>query len=364
MRITVSANDLKSALRAVTGIAQASPSIPILSHIKLEARGDELEITATDLLIQIDMRIEAEVFAPGAITVPGRIMSAVMGKIAGGADVTMEHVPKRNCLRIAAAAVKFDMITLYPEDFPSVAAGAADYFDIDAKEFVRVLKAVKYAICTDATSYNLSGIRLEPLRAGMRTVATNRHLLAIAEMACDCGGFTPITIPGPAAVEMIKFLDQSRGPARLGISASTVELELDRCRMVSKLIDSTYPDWERVIPSGDPLMVVQMQRLPALACVDRVSSIQRSGCVALTAGSGALRMSCTNDRSADEGSDQIDAETCGPSSQVGFSAKYLTDILGQSTSDNIEMQLFDQARPALFRDGSSATRYVLMPMRV
>jgi DNA polymerase-3 subunit beta len=275
-------------------------------------------------------------------------------------------------MQIRSGRSRFMLQALPESDFPDLAAGEMPHrFDLPAADLKRLIEKTQFAISTEETRSYLNGIYLHTLEAGgqtvLRAVATDGHRLARVELPAPQGsqGMPGVIVPRKAVAEILKLIEDGEEAIRLELSSAKVRLTFGGVVLTSKLIDGTFPDYQRVIPSGNDKSLV-VERAEFAKAVDRVSTIssERGRAVKLAIAEGRLTLSVNNPDSGsateelevDYGSDPID---------IGFNARYLLDITGQLDGDTAVFRLADPGSPTLVqdRDGAPAL-YVLMPMRV
>ena len=229
----------------------------------------------------------------------------------------------------------------------------------------------RIAISTEETRYYLNGIYLHATKAKnvdvLRAVATDGHRLARVEMAAPQGamGIPGIIVPRKTVNEVRKLIDEAAGVIEIALSESKVRFKFDNVVITSKLIDGTFPDYERVIPAGNDRFLDASTRVLS-AAVDRVATIstEKSRAVKLNLSPGHLMLSAT---SAEAGSatEEIEVNYDAALMETGFNARYLLDILQQIEGEGTRFSLADSSAPAIIQDVADASAlYVLMPMRV
>lgn len=372
--LIIGRDDLLKAVQAIGSVVERRNTIPILQNILLETVGGRLRLRATDL----DIDARAEVAASGDLhtTVPGGLLLDILRKLAEGAEVKIApdvDNPERVVMR--AGRARFTLNTLPPQDFPDMTAGEwAAGFDMPAAALERMLGRCAFAISTEETRYYLNGVYLHAVAAegeglNLTAVATDGHRLARVrrEAPEGAGGMPGIIIPRKT-VEQIRRDLKAAGKdeeVRLEVSPIKIRYSSPRITLTSKLIDGTFPDYTRVIPTAnDKRLVAELSEL--LAASDRVATIssERGRAVRLELGDRMVKLSVNN---PDAGSsvEEIEAEYDGAPLMIGFNARYLHEILGEIDSDTVLVKFADPGSPTILqsREGADAL-FVLMPMRV
>jgi DNA polymerase-3 subunit beta len=201
----------------------------------------------------------------------------------------------------------------------------------------------------------------------MRAVATDGHRLARVEMAAPGGaeGMPGIIVPRKAVAEIQKLVEDEGSDVGIELSPSKIRLTFDGVVLTSKLIDGTFPDYQRVIPTGNDKRLT-VERDDFAKAVDRVSTIssERGRAVKLALTDGRLTLSVNNPDSG-SATEEIEVDYEAGPLDIGFNARYLLDITGQLDGDTALFRLADPGSPTLIQDREGAPAlYVLMPMRV
>jgi DNA polymerase III subunit beta len=372
MRLVIERSELLRALGHVASVVERRTTIPILSNVLLRATGSSLELKATDLEREVVEAVPAEISQPGATTVPAHMLHDIVRKLPDGTEVEMTRDAERERLTIKAGSSRFALQSLSAEDFPDLAAGDMPHsFSIAASELKDLIEKTRFAISTEETRYYLNGIYLHPAQNGptptLRAVATDGHRLAQFDLERPQGveGMPGIIIPRKTVHELHRLLEASTADVEVGVSMSKVRFVIGPITLTSKLIDGSFPDYQRVIPQqNDKLMKVSNAQFRS--AVDRVSTIasERGRAVKLSVGPEKLVLSVTN---PDGGSatEELDVDYQHPALEIGFNARYLLDISDQIESDTMQFLLADPGSPTMVKDGGNERAlYVLMPMRV
>ncbi len=365
---TVTRTSLAKALGHVQRIIEKRNTIPILAHVLIEAGPDGLTFRGTDLDIEATETIPATVAQPGAITVPAHLLYDIARKLPDSADVAM--TVEDGTLIVRAGRSRFRLQTLPASDFPSLDTGdLPTSFTMKAAAFKHLLDSCKFAISTEETRYYLNGIYLHTQFSSnalnIRAVATDGHRLArIENMAPEGISAMPgIILPRKAVSEVLKLLDDAE-TVSVALSDKKIRFEIGKVVLTSKLIDGTFPDYQRVIPQGnDKRLVVNKNILSA--SVDRVSTLSsaRGPAINLSIAYGKITLS-VNDPDSGSASEEIDAEYDSAPIDIGFNSRYLMDVLANVEGDMVTMKMSDPGSPMLVNGEKDDALYVLMPLRV
>jgi len=374
MKATIERATLLRCLSHVQSVVERRNTIPILSNVLIEADGDNsLRVMATDLDLQVVEHMEASVDSAGAITVSAHLLFDIARKLPEGSQVSLEAAENR--MAIKAGRSRFSLPTLPRDDFPVIVEGdLPTSFELPAKTLAELIDRTRFAISTEETRYYLNGIffhvsdEAEPV---LKAAATDGHRLARFTLPRPDGaeGMPDVIVPRKAVAELRKLLDEAMdGNVQIDLSASKVRFTLGGTGgvvLTSKLIDGTFPDYSRVIPTGNDKLL-KLDPKSFHEGVDRVATIATEKTRAVKMGLDKDKVTLTV-TSPDNGTatEEVPAEYGADGFEIGFNAAYLKDILGQIDSDNVEIHLADAGAPTLIRkDENSPALYVLMPMRV
>ncbi|MCV6546772.1 MAG: DNA polymerase III subunit beta [Cohaesibacter sp.] len=372
MKVTLERADLLKSLNHVHRVVERRNTIPILSNVLLKAEGGELVFKATDLDLEVLETAPAMVEAAGATTVPAHMLHDIVKKLPDGAQVTLTLSEDQASLSIDAGRSHFTLPVLPIADFPDITAGDFSHtFGIPARDIKKLIDHTQFAISTEETRYYLNGIYVHTLDVDgetlLRAVATDGHRLAQAQLSAPSGsaGMPGIIIPRKTVSEIQKLIEDPDSDIAIELSESKIRLRIGSVVLTSKLIDGTFPDYERVIPKGNDKILKVENSLFAQA-VDRVSTVsnERGRAVKLSLEQGRLVLSVSNPDSG-TATDELAVDYASEAMEIGFNARYLLDITNQLESDSAQFSLADSGSPTLIQDeGSIGTLYVLMPMRV
>jgi DNA polymerase-3 subunit beta len=373
MKINVERGAFLKALSHVQSVVERRNTIPILSNVMIEAAKGQLKLTATDLDIEIVESIPSDVLRNGAATAPAHMLYDIVRKLPDGAQVQAELLTAEGGrLAVSAGTSRFELACLPREDFPQMAAGALPHrFRLAADELKRIIDKTRFAISTEETRFYLNGIYLHAAKDGkaktLRAVATDGHRLARFELdlpdgAADMPG---VIVPRKTVTELRRLLDDADGAIEMSLSDTKIQFTFGGLELTSKLIDGTFPDYQRVIPSGND-KVLSIESREFAQSVDRVSTISadKTRAVKLIIAKEKVTLSVVNPESG-TATEELGANYSASPLEIGFNARYLLDITGQIEGKEVRFLLSDAGSPTIIEDTEdSRTLYVLMPMRV
>jgi DNA polymerase-3 subunit beta len=372
MKLTIERAALMRSLGHVQSVVERRNTIPILSNVLIEAGDGKLALTATDMDLTIVEEAGCEVQDAGATTAPAHTLYDIVRKLPDGAQVQLEVKGDQGQMRLTSGRSAFQLSTLPKEDFPSLGAGELPQnFRVGGKELRNLIDRTRFAISTEETRYYLNGIYLHAAKSGdsqmLRGVATDGHRLARFEMPLPDGAaqMPGVIVPRKTVNELRKLIDETDGEIEVALSDTKIRFAFESTVLTSKLIDGTFPDYERVIPSGNDKLL-EVDRKQFASAVDRVATIstEKSRAVKLALADGQLTLSATSPENG-SATEEIEVSYDGDNLEIGFNSRYLLDIAGQIAGDGAQFSLSDPASPTIVRDaGDASALYVLMPMRV
>lgn len=374
MKITIERGQLLKVLTHVQSVVERRNTIPILSNVKFEAPDGQLSLNATDMDIEIVETVDADVAAPGSTTAPAHTMFDIVRKLPEGAQIELDCTGDDGQLTLTSGRSRFSLTCLPTEDFPVMADGDMPHsFSVSAGDLTTLIDRTRFAISTEETRYYLNGIYLhESERDGvavLRAVATDGHRLASVELPLPDGaaGMPGVIVPRKTVAELRKLIDETESETgvQVALSDTKIRFTFDGAVLSSKLIDGTFPDYDRVIPAGnDKSMVVDCRTFAD--AVDRVSAIssEKSRAVKLAVSKGNLVLSA-NSPENDSATEELPIGYESSDIEIGFNSRYLLDITQQIDGESATFMMADAASPTLVQDPEDTSAlYVLMPMRV
>ncbi|MCO6386382.1 DNA polymerase III subunit beta [Aliihoeflea sp. 40Bstr573] len=374
-QFTIHRSALLPALDRVGRIVERRNTIPILANMRMTVEGDQLRMTATDLDMEITATAELQSAGEGDVTLPAALLGDFIKKLPESAIIEFT-AGETGRIRVAAGRTRAHLPFLPPQDFPELAGGEfVTRMEIAPQALARILSTVQFAISSEETRYYLNGIYLHRAasdgEAALRAVATDGHRLARSEMPAptDSGEMPAIIIPRKTVAEMLKLTKGIDDAERLVLEVSAAKVRLsmpDGTVLTSKLIDGTYPDYQRVIPASNPKRYTL--KVAALAsAVDRVSTIsaERGRAVKFRFGGEEVQLECMHpDMGEASDSVVVDGTEGEGETEIGFNGRYCHDALGAVVGENVTFALADPGSPAVITGANSADLFVLMPMRV
>jgi DNA polymerase-3 subunit beta len=377
MKLTIERAALLKALGHVQSVVERRNTIPILSNVLMSANDGHVAFSATDLDMEIADSSPAQVDGAGQITAPAHTLYEIVRKLPEGADVSLSYTGEDPRLQVQAGRSRFNLPVLPAGDFPMMSSdGLSDPIGIDTDDLTRLIDKTRFAISTEETRYYLNGLYLHAVveegQAKLRAVATDGRRLALAEMPAPDGfsGAPGVIIPRKTINEARRLMDDAGESVTMGVSAQKVRFGFAHAAMTSKVIDGSFPPYERVIPRENKRVIMFDNTLFA-AAVDRVATIsnEQSRAVRLWIESGRMTLTVRN-MDAGQAVEELEVDYDGEPFGIGFNARYLLDVTGQIGGETAEFRFADQTSsadlmdPTLVLDPTDpGVQYVLMPLR-
>ncbi|GGD38302.1 DNA polymerase III subunit beta [Aureimonas glaciei] len=364
MKIIIDRNELAKTLTGTKGFVEKRSSIPILGNVLLTARDGKLAIKVTDLDKEFSDLAACEVVLPGSTTVPAGLLSDIVKKLSAG-PVTIAMAEDGASVSVSAGRSQFKLQALPARDFPDITIGVFSHtFSMPAAELKRLLTKTWFAISTEETRYYLNGIFLHVHESNLLAVATDGHKLSLAGQHTPDGaaGMPGIIIPRRAVAELIKIVDED--VVGIELSDSKIRFTIGDIVLTTKLIDGTFPDYQRVIPSLNEKELT-VERLVLAGAADRVSTIssERGRGVKIEISNGEMRLTVS---SPDTGvaMEEMSVIYSGDPIETGFNSRYLAEVMAALEGEQVIAKFHDAGSPCLMRgSGDADALIVLMPMR-
>ena len=371
MKLSIERAALLRSLNHVQSVVERRNTIPILSNVLMKAEDGVLSLASTDMDLEINESVAANVSEAGATTAPAHTFHDIVRKFPDDSEIEIELNDDKTQMTVKSGRSQFKLSCLSVNDFPDLSQSELpNGFSIQASELRALIDRTKFAMSTEETRYYLNGIYLHAADTDgvkvLRAVSTDGHRLARFEMPLPEGAaeMPGVIIPRKAVGELRKLIEDAADVIQVSLSENKVCFTFDHIVLTSKLIDGTFPDYQRVIPEGNDKIVEVDPRIFTKA-IDRVSTISdgKSRALKITLQGKQMILSAS---SPDAGSATEEMEVNGDSDiEIGFNARYLLDITSQIEGEGCRLTLADSGSPTIIQDNSDTSAlYVLMPLRV
>lgn len=354
-------------LLAVTGIVERRHTLPILSNVLIDKKGDEVGFLATDLEIQITTA-SADAL-PGEhfrLTTSAKKLQDILRAIPDKTTITLEQQDGR--LTLKAGKSRFNLQTLPAEDFPLLPLnGNPDAsFSLAQGTLRRLLSQVQFAMAVQDIRYYLNGLLLQTEGHQVRLISTDGHRLAFAsaEVKADLPR-AEVILPRKTVLELYKLLTDSDDEIQINILPNQVHFCFGATSIISKVVDGKFPDYNRVIPL-DNEKIFLIDRIVFLHALQRAAILanEKFRGVRLVLKSGLLSIMCTNSEQ-EEAEEELEIGYTGEGLEIGFNINYLLDVLTNLPAETLQLAFGDGNRSALFTIPDNGDfKYIVMPMRI
>ncbi|WP_426147025.1 DNA polymerase III subunit beta [Polaromonas sp. DSR2-3-2] len=354
-------------LQSVAGIVERRHTLPILANVMIRKTGAQLQLTTSDLEIQI--RTTAELGGDDGdftTTVGARKLIDVLRSMPSDQTVSLESA--QNKLILKGGKSRFTLQTLPAEDFPLVqeAASFGPVFSVPQKVLKELLNQVSFAMAVHDIRYYLNGILFVAEGKQLSLVATDGHRLAFSSATLDVEvPKQEVILPRKTVLEMQRLLSDKEGAIEMQFAGNQAKFSFEGMEFVTKLVEGKFPDYNRVIPKNHK-NIITLGREPLLRSLQRTAILtsEKFKGVRLNIEPGTLRVA-SNNAEQEEAVDELDIDYGGDSIEIGFNVTYLIDALNNMNQDMVKIELADSNSSALLTiPDNAAFKYVVMPMRI
>jgi len=356
-----------SALQSVAGIVERRHTLPILANVLIRKTGSSLQLTTSDLEIQIRTHAELDGDAGNFTTTIGaRKLIDILRTMPSDQTVSLES--SQGKLILKGGKSRFTLQTLPAEDFPLVqeSANFGPVFSVPQKTLKALLNQVSFAMAVHDIRYYLNGILFVAEGKQLSLVATDGHRLAFASATLDVEvPRQEVILPRKTVLEMQRLLSDAEGAIEMQFANNQAKFGFGAMEFVTKLVEGKFPDYNRVIPKNHK-NAITLGRVPLLASLQRTAILtsEKFKGVRLNIDPGSLRVA-SNNAEQEEAVDEIDIDYSGDSIEIGFNVTYLIDALTNMSQDMVKVELSDSNSSALITiPDETGFKYVVMPMRI
>lgn len=368
MKFTLPRESLLVPLQQVIGVIEKRQTLPILSNVRMKLDEGRLELTGTDLEVQLITWSTAETSESGSTTVPARKLFDLLRLLPEKSSVDVECQENRFTLRCGDS--RFLLNTLPVENYPEFDTNATDFETTLPIALLReAIDKTTFAMANQDVRYYLNGLLLEVENTTVRTVASDGHRLALFEAEieeAESPSTRQIIIPRKGVTELARLLDESEETATLQFVPNTLRVHLDTAHFAVKLIDGRYPDYRRVMPHT-LTKFLEVDKSLFKGALTRVSvlSSEKQKALSLEADESGIMTLKSQNPEQEEAEERLPIALEGDSVHVGFNAGYLLDAVNHITSEQVKLSFPDGATSCLIEDpNDSRFKFIVMPMRL
>jgi DNA polymerase-3 subunit beta len=372
MEFTVNKSDLVRELSLSQGVVEKKTTIPILSNVLLEAVGERVILTATDLELGIRCSCPARVKKEGAGTVPARKFLDYVRLLPEG-DVNMKFLDN-HWASITSGRSRTRIAGMSRESFPELPPMPEPIAEIPIKILAAMIARTSFAISMEESRFTLNGALLLMRPEGLTMVATDGHRLAYVQAKPEQSGnldkpFRAL-VPKKAMAELVKLADDADGEGKAAFAGDENHLffQVGHRLLITRKLTGNFPDYERVLPK-DHQHTATLERNEIRSAIERVAQFadERSRAIKVQFATGEVRVFSSSVETG-ESEESVPSEYQGPDLEIGFNAQYLLDFLRSVSQDKVAFELKDQKSAGEMRPAGDSIpdqyRYVVMPMRI
>ena len=356
-----------AALQSVAGIVERRHTLPVLANVLIRKSAGEVQLTTSDLEIQIRTQVDlGGDDAAFSTTVGARKLIDILRTLPSEQLVSLESA--QNKLILKGGKSKFTLQTLPAEDFPLVqeAPSFGPAFSVPQKTLKSLLNQVSFSMAVHDIRYYLNGILFVAEGTKLSLVATDGHRLAFASAELDVEvPKQEVILPRKTVLELQRLLSDAEGAIEMQFASNQAKFSFGAMEFVTKLVEGKFPDYNRVIPRNHPNIVI-LGRSALLAALQRaaIMTSEKFKGVRLNLERGSLRVAANN-ADQEEAVDELDIQYDGSAIEIGFNVSYLIDALSNMSQDMIRLELNDGNSSALLTiPDNEHFKYVVMPMRI
>jgi DNA polymerase-3 subunit beta len=363
LRITVSKDELVSALGVVSRAVSTRTSVQILAGILLEAQGDELRLAATDMELSLRAVASAQIDGDGAIVLPGKTFADI-ARLLPSEDVVIEHKPTESVVHVTSGSAAYTLHTYNPEDFPRLPeVDAVPTFSVDRESLLETIHRVARAASRDESRPVLTGILVQFSAGRLVMAATDSYRLAVKET--ELGGSASdleAIVPSRALQELARIAG-SGDTIEVGVLENQVLFSLDGIWLTTRRIDGQFPNYRQLLPEQFEHELT-LPRGELLDVVRRAAvMIQRATPLQLRFTEGELTV-IARTHDVGESQESMPVAFNGEQLEIGFNADFLRDGLESMDGDDVRVKLISPLRPAVIQGESDDFTYLVMPIRL
>jgi DNA polymerase-3 subunit beta len=371
--LKASQDKVLAALQAVSGIVERRHTLPILANVLMRKQGSQVELTTSDLEIQVRTTVEFDGDAGDfSTTVGARKLIDILRSMPS--DQTVSLSANGSKLTLQGGKSRFTLQTLPAEDFPLVQE-AADFgpaFSVPQKTLKALINQVHFAMAVHDIRYYLNGILFVAEGKTLTLVATDGHRLGLAQAQLETEmPKQEVILPRKTVLELMRLLkdggkgEEEEQPIEMRFAGNQAKFSFSGMEFVTKLVEGKFPDYNRVIPKNHKFHVI-LGRAPLLAALQRAAILtsEKFKAVRLAFEPGLLSIASSN-AEQEEAKEEIEIDYGGDQIETGFNVTYLMDVLSNMSQDMVRIELNDSSSSALLTiPDQDGFKYVVMPMRI
>jgi DNA polymerase-3 subunit beta len=366
MNIQINREVLLKPLTSVTSIVEKRHTLPILSNLLLEVKQKKIHLTATDLEMQISLSIESATTGDFSTTISAKKLLDICRSLPDSSEINLTTNDSRVTLK--AGKSRFNLQTLPAADYPVMTKtqGESTLVTIGQHQLKDLLKQVEFAMAQQDIRYYLNGLLFEVSSNRLNIVGTDGHRLSFTSTELKQNHEKQdVILPRKTVIELIKLLDESDEDVQIELASNQVNFSFSNFKLISKVIDGKFPDYNRVIPTGHQNSFTT-DRVGVLLAMQRASilSNEKYRGIRMVLSNNNLKLISTNS-DQEEAEEELEINYAGESLDIGFNVTYLIDVLNNTNSEQVTFSFADANSSCLVTiPNNKDYKYVVMPMRI
>jgi DNA polymerase-3 subunit beta len=369
MKIAIPRQDLLDAVNKVKTAVSAKTALPILSHTLMEAEGDTVRLTATDLKVSIECTVNCAVEEPGSLTVSSNRLSSILSELPE-MEVSIA-LGENNVITLECGRIQTKLYSMSPEEFPPVRTfEGVEPFTLPQKTLKNLFSSTSFAVCTDQARYNLTGLLFELAEGKLTVVATDgrRMSLRLEDENIPDSVHTKVIIPGKMISELERLLGDS-GDVEVLLDETQAGFRFGSLRLVTALIEGTFPNYEMVIPKKhDKEIVIEREVFIEAVRRTRTMTNEKFNSVRFALENGAMVLR-VNTPEVGEYEEEMEVDYDGARVEIAFNPDFVAEVLRRIASEKVALILKDSMSPGMIKplaEEGPDDRYVnvIMPIRI
>ncbi|MCH7909099.1 MAG: DNA polymerase III subunit beta [Candidatus Hydrogenedentes bacterium] len=368
MKITLPKQALLDAVNKVKSVVSAKSALPILSHILMESKDSSLRLSATDLKLSIECELDCTVHTPGSLTVSSQRLASILPELPDS-DITLE-LTESNVIALDCGKIHTKLFSMTPDEFPPI----REFSDVDPlvlsqSMLKNIFRKTSFAICTDQARYNLTGLLIEIQNGKLSAVATDGRRMSLYS---ETEGIpdtmeVKVIIPGKMIHELERLLD-TENDVKIAITENQASFSFDSIRLVTALIEGTFPKYDMVIPKkNDKEITINTNIFTEAIRRTRTMTNEKFNSVRIAMENGKMTVKVVTPE-VGEYEEEIPVEYEGESFEIAFNPDFILDVLRQIDSEMTLLHLKDSMSPGVLKPLNEAPsdQYinVVMPIRI
>lgn len=367
MKFVINREALLKPLQAIISIVEKKQAMPILSNLLLSIGKEGLELTATDLEIELIAKVPLELAGePGKLTIPAKKLFDIFKNLPDNSMVELSAETPEKIL-VKSGKSRFNLAGLPAKDFPMMESQLGQTIvQVPEKVLAALIKKTCFAMAQQDVRYFLNGLLLEISEKMIRTVATDGHRLALAsDVIQGQAGVHQVIVPRKTILELQRILENGDEPITLILGTHFIRFALKDMVITSKLVDGRYPDYNRVIPStGKNILIAPREVLKQSLQRTAILSNEKYRGVRLHINNNLLQLAANNPEQ-EAAEDELEVAYVGQEVDIGFNITYLMDVLNVLDCDNVKITLTNNVSSIVLHDPEdNRAVYVIMPIRL